>query len=355
MKTRFLLPLLAGLLALPAAGIAVTVATPPAGYARIAAGGGRDNWLSLPLVRRAEFIGRVASIGPATLTFSGPAWPADAYAPAATGAYYAQFVTGNLAGMTYKVLGNTANQLTLATAGDDLGVHGLGPIVTGTAGDLVRLRPYWTIADVFGHEIGDLRLAPVAALAPVLYTEGDALLLPDNQSPGTEKLPAATIAFVTGQGWRRSDQSAVDAGATGLPPGVPFVWRRPGVATSAFVVGYVAPEPGVIRLPALPAGGETDVSVALFSPWLRTLAGSGLADAIESSTDADHARDLLLSPADLRRGFSIPPARRLHRVGTDWFEGVTAANEQTLRPTTGFLIRLRGERPVRYWRQPALP
>ena len=139
--------------------------------------------------------------------------------------------------------------------------------------------------------------------------------------------------------------------AVELAPGRPFVWRRQGPAVSALVVGYVAQEPGVIRFPSLAAGVETDVPAALFTPRPMSLAESGLAGVMDSSADADHAHDLLLSPADVRGGFAIPPARRLHRTGASWFEGTTAADTLVLRPGAGFLIRMRGERPARYWRQ----
>jgi len=329
------------------------VATAPAGYTRLTAGAGRDTWLSLPLVRRSELIARISAVSPATLSLDGVTMTADAYAPSAGGAYYAQFTSGNLAGRCYRIVGNTTGTVTLATESEDLSAHILGAIATGATGDLIRIRPYWTVADVFGPGVGSPLLAPVAAVPAVIYSDGDALLLPDNAALGAEKAPAAVIAYVTGQGWRRQGQPATDSAAVELPPGVPFVVRRSGAAVSTLLVGYVSQDPGLIRLPALPAGGEIDVAAALFHPWVVTLADSGLAGMIESSVDADHARDLLLSPSDTRGGFSLPPARRLHLVGSSWFEGTTAADGQTLRTGAGFLIRLRGERPVRYWRQAA--
>lgn len=353
MKTKHFLFILVGLSGLLATGGAVTVATPPAGYHRLEAGGGRDNWLSLPLVRRAAVVARISAVGPATLSLAGVELAADAYAPSATGAYYLQFVTGALAGRCYQVLGNTADGVTLATEGDDLGAHSLGSIATGAAGDLVRIRPYWTVAGLLGQAPSALLFAPLAATSDAIYAEGDAILLPDNATLGTEKPPAAVISYVSSQGWRRRGESGIDASGTSIPPGVPFVWRRSGAAVSALLVGYLSGEPGLIRLPALPANGETDVAVALFHPWPRALADSGLAEAIESSADIDHARDLLLSPADTRAGFSIPPARQIHLESSGWFEGTAPADAQTLRYGAGLVVRLRGERPVRYWRQAA--
>lgn len=352
MKTRFPFFICLGLLAGLVPAGAVTVATPPAGYFRLEAGGGRDNWLSLPLVRRSESVRRISAVGATSLTLGGSALTANAYAPGNSGAYYVQFVNGNLAGLSYKIVSNTTSEVTLATLGDDLGSHALGAVVVGASGDLVRIRPYWTVADVFGRENAGLLLTPLSALATAIYTEADALIFPDNQTIATEKLPASVVAYVSGQGWRRQGQPAVDVGASELPAGDPFVFRRQsGTAVSTFLVGYVSQEPGLVRLPALPAGGETDVFAGLFHPGQKRMADLGLAGSIEGSADAANARDLLLNPSDIRNGFSIPPARRLHLIGSAWFEGETSANNQTLRSGTGFILRLRGERPVRYWRQ----
>ena len=352
MKTRLLFLVTIILLTLFGVARGVTVATPPVGYFRLDAGGGRDNWISLPLVRRSESIRRIDSIGPASLSLSGSALIANAYAPSATGSYYVQFVSGNLAGLSYKIISNTANEVTLATLGDDLSAHVLGAINSGPAGDLVRIRPFWTVADIFGRENAGLLLDPVSALDATIYTEADALLFPDNQTIATEKAPAAVVAYVAGQGWRRQGQPATDSGADEFPPGVPFILRRENTTPiSTFIVGYVSQEPGLIRLPALAAAGETDVAVGLFHPGPMQMADLGLVGTMENSADADSAHDLLLSPSDIRNGFSVPPAHRLHLVNGAWFEGDTPADGRTLQSGTGFILRVRGGRTVRYWRQ----
>jgi len=317
-------------------------------------GGSRDNWVSLPLVRRSEMIRRISTVGTGALSLSGTALVANAYAPTSEGAFYVQFVTGNLAGLSYKIISNTSSEVVLETMGDDLRAPALGGIAAGERGDLIRIRPYWTVADVFGHDSSTVLLDPVPALSPVIYTEDDALLFPDNQSIGTKKSPAMVIAYVAGQGWRRQGQSTTDCGSTEFPAGVPFVLRRQSTTSlTTFVVGYVSQEPGLIRLPALPENGETDISAALFHPVPVRLADSGLAVVMESSLDDGSAKDLLLCPSDARPGFSIPPARRLHLENATWYEGEVSANEQTLRSGSGFVLRLKGERPVRYWRQAA--
>jgi uncharacterized protein (TIGR02597 family) len=351
MNNRSFFRILVGVVALVSSAKAVTVATPPAGCVRLEASGGRDTWLSLPLVRRSEFVGRISSVGAATITVNASPFGVNAYAPSSTGSYQVQFVTGNLAGLCYKIVSNTASSLTIATLGDDLTAHSLGAVDTGANSDMVRIRPSWTIGDLFGPANGGLLLNPVTDASAAIYTAGDAVLLPDHQSFGTEKSYAATIVFA-GETWRQLGQPNSDYRAAELFAGAPFVLRRQeGEAFSTFLVGYVAQEPGVIRFPALPAGGEIDVPAALFRPVNTRVADAGLALAFEGSPNAATARDLLLMPSDIRDGFSIPPGRRLHLQGTAWFEGESPADDQTLRFGSGFIIRLKGERPVRYWRQ----
>jgi uncharacterized protein (TIGR02597 family) len=354
MKTYLLFALVSAVAASSVARAQISVGTPPAGCVRLNAGGARDNWLSLPLVRRTELTRRVSAVAPATLSLSGASLSVNAYAPTSAGAYYVQFANGNLAGVAYKILSNTTTAVTVETLGDDLSAHPLGAITAGASGDLVRIRPYWTVSDVFGGTSGTPLLDPAPALSGAIYTEADALLFPDNLSVGTEKTPLAVIAYVTGQGWRRQGAGLTDSSGTAFPAGVPCILRRQSsTALSTYLVGYVAQEPGAIRFPALSASDETDVSIALFHPSPTRMADLGLASVMESSLDAASARDLVLIPSDVRNGFSVPPARHLHLIGPNWFEGEDAADNATLRFGTGLVIRLRGERPVRYWRQAA--
>jgi uncharacterized protein (TIGR02597 family) len=332
--------------------MAVTAATPPAGYFRLEAGGGRDNRLSVPLVQRAVVIRHVAAAGASTLVLHNAQFVADAYAPTTAGSFQVQFVTGNLAGVSYKILGNTADELTLDTQGDDLGNHSLGAVVTGESGDLVRIRPYWTVAGVFGQTSGDVSLTPLAGAVPSIYLDGDALILPDNQTLGTGKTSGIVLGYVAGQGWRRRGEPVENAGAFELPPGVSFDLRRQNATPfQTVVVGYISQEPGVLRLPALAAGGETEVYAALFHPVALNPASAGLSAVVEGSTSALDPRDLLFVSTPNRAGFSIPFARRFRLTGSSWYEGDTVVSDPVMQPGTGLLIRLRGERPVRYWRQ----
>jgi uncharacterized protein (TIGR02597 family) len=360
MKTLLRLSLGLFLLVTPRGLRAQTVAaTPPAGYWMLTARGASDSMLSVPLVKRSALLARVTGVGQDTITLAADGVADGAYAPGSGGSYYAQFVSGALEGLCYRILGNVGGELTLATDGEDLRSHALGVIAAGDAGDLVRIRPCWTVADVFGADGATLRLDPVADLATGPYLASDAILLPDNGAAGTEKRPL-TISYVTGAGWRAPGSPLTDLAAQPLPLGAPFVVRRQRADPVEMVlIGYVSQEPFQLRILALASGEDRDVAVALAHPVDRNLADSGLfstvtlSGAITASLDALNVRDVLLEFDPERRGFALPPARRFHVVGTGWHESDAAADDHILQSGAGYLLRLRGERAVRYWVQAA--
>jgi uncharacterized protein (TIGR02597 family) len=348
------------LIAVPVGLRAQTVAaTPPAGCLKLSARGASDSVLSVPLVKRSALLARVAAVGQNTITLAADDLADSAYAPGFGVSFYAQFASGALDGLCYKILGNSGGELTLATEGEDLRSHALGTIAIGDAGDLVRVRPYWTVADVFGADDATLRLDQAADLADGPYLDSDAVLLPDNGITGTAKRPLM-IFYVAGAGWRAPGSPSADLEAQPLPPGVPFIVRRQRPDSVEIVlVGYVSQEPFQLRIPALAPGESRDVAVAFAHPVDRPLVDSGLFSALPSqgainaSPDSLNPRDVLLEFDTERRGFALPAARRFFVVGTGWCEADSAADDHRLQAGAGYLLRLRGERPVRYWMQAA--
>jgi uncharacterized protein (TIGR02597 family) len=303
---------------------------------------------------------RVMGVGANTLTVSGSGVADGAFAPAAGGSFYLQFVTGNLEGVRYRVLGNTSTVFTLDTAGESLSGHALGAIATGSTGDVVRIQPYWTLADVFGASSAALSIEPVVDFSGEAYVGGDTVSFFNDAAAGTDKKPAAAFAFVSGAGWRKRGAPDTNAAATELPAGQPFAVRRQGAtAVNLLLVGYVAPERFLLRLPAVASGEDRDVAVALAFPAERSLLDSGLFSlipsfgAIEASPDALNVRDAVLEFDLARRGFALPAAHRYHFSGTSWFESDTNADSHLLQPGSGYLLRLRGTHPARYWAQPS--
>jgi uncharacterized protein (TIGR02597 family) len=315
--------------------------------------------LSAPLLRRAALLARVAAVSQGTITLAADDVADDAFAPGLGGSYYAQFITGELEGLCFPILGNYGSELSLATDGEDLRSHPLGAIAAGEAGDLVRVRPYWAVSDVFGADDATRSLDPIEAPESGPYLASDAVMLPDNGAAGTEKRPLV-ISYVTGAGWRSTGSPSDDFAAQPLPPGVPFIVRRQRPEPVEMVlVGYVAQEAFRLRMPALAPGEDRDVAVALAHPVDKRLADSrlfsadGLQRAIDASPDPLNLRDLVLEFDAGRRGFALPPARRFCVIGTGWFETDVAADDHVLRFGAGCLLRLRGGRPVRYWMQGA--
>jgi uncharacterized protein (TIGR02597 family) len=348
------------LLAMPAGLRAESVAaTPPAGFYKLTARGASDSMLAVPLVKRTVLLAKVVAVGENSVTLAADSAADGAYAPSFEKSWYAQFVTGALAGRCYKIVGNRAGVFSLATDGEDLRSHALGVVATGEAGDLVRIRPYWTVADVFGGGETAPILDPVADFGGGPYLESDAILLPDNEGVEVERMPL-TICFVAGAGWRVVGNPTADLAGQPLPPGVPFTVRRQRSESAEMVlVGYVSQEPYLVRLPALAAGEDRDVAIALAHPENRSLADSelfseaGPPGAIESSPDSLNVRDSLQEFDAVRRGFALPPAQCFHVTGAAWYVSETRADDHVLHSGTGYLLRLRGSRPVRYWKQSA--
>lgn len=327
--------------------------TPPAGYFGLSVGGLSDTNLSVPLVRRSAAMGTVTRVtaNQVGVDFAvGIAAISDSLSVA--GAYYVEFVTGNLAGLAYPIIGNGTGGLTLETKGDDLTAHALGVVVTGASGDIVRIRPAWTADGLFSQG-GSLLLDPSPAFTGPVYHSGDAVLFPDNESVGTEKPAAVTLAYITNQGWRRRNGDDVDVRNYPFYPWNTFIVRRGGNVVELLVVGYVPVGVQVLRLPSLPEGAEMDFAV----PWMhassKPIMWSGLSSVLNSSAGRFSATDLFLDYVPDWRigGFNPLPECVLGLVDGVWMKGDVVDGYFTLRRGVGYVLRLRGERPARYWRQ----
>jgi len=328
---------------------AETSSTPPAGFFKLTAQGASDNLIALPLVRRGVWLGRVTAVGSHQLTLAtANAVKTGATTPGVNSWYYAEFVTGALAGLCYPVSGNDGATFTLDTMGDDLTAHALGAVAVGSAGDLVRIRMGWSVASVFGDGT-DLRLAASPAFTGEVYLAGDHLLIPNNTSQGTEKKPVDVLAHIEGQGWRRRGADDADAGGYALAPWTPVAVRRGQTASADVVlVGYAPTEPRVVRLPALAADEEMDFAVTWGAAESQPLGASGLAAVLNASPEALAVTDLVLDYASVRRGLARPPEHSFYLLNGHWFEADVNQDGVNLNPASGYLLRLRGERPVRY-------
>jgi len=363
MKTRSIFLASLGALVLAGHASAQTVAgTPPAGYVKLTARGGSDSLVAVPLAKRSALMANVTAVTANSITLAATGLAENAFAPSSGTTYYAQFVSGNLEGINLKITANTAaGSFTLDTAGDDLTAHPLGAVNAGASGDVVRIVPFWTVSDVFGATADTVVLDASASVPSSIYVSGDQLRLLDNALAGTDKTPASLLAFVGSSGWRSTATGGADAGTTVLPPGIPLIVRRQKAADAQIVVtGYLLPERFVFRVPSLGSGEARDIAFGFANGGDVSLSGSNLAasgarGAVETSPDAEHAKDVVLDLPTDHRGFDLPPAREFSFNGTDWFEADINENAHLLEAAKGYLLRLRGARAVRYWVQLPLP
>ncbi len=333
------------------------VSTPPAGIFKLTARGASDSWLSLPLQPRPAGVGRVAAVGTQSITLVAPTDGGSAFVPESGRSYYLQFISGSLDGLCYPVVSVADNVVTLATQGDDLAQHPLGPIAAGAQGDRVRIRPFWTVSDVLGQSQATLRLSPVPQMHPILYTAGDEVRL-----PGLRALTAGetseSLAFVSELGWRARSAPDVDASGTVLPPGSAFVVRRQDEQpVDWFLLGYAPQGRFVLRLPAVSSDLDWEYGVAWAFPEEVQLGQCGLASAdgvaslLRPTADLATAGDALWAFDAASPGFAQPPESRLAIFDGSWFDADAPASAYKLIPGRGYLLRLRGARPVSYWVQ----
>jgi len=330
--------------------------TPPVGYFKLIGRGASDSFVSIPLEQRSAGLARVTAVTANTLTLSQSGLTDNIFAPGPAGSFYVQFLTGQLKGAYYKITGNGGAVLTLDTGGDDLSAHALGSVAIGSSGDLVRIRPLWTIRDLFGTDEHSLSIATGPENAGFAYTEGDALLFYDNVSTGTAKLPAKVISYISGTGWR-AQGSSTDVGGQEILPGVAMAVRRQGAfPVEISVIGGVPTAPLVLRIPSLADGQEIDLAIALAHPAERRIADSQLYSAtapsvFNAAVNPRNPSDLLLDFSSNRLGFSLLQNDRLFVTGDHWVMRDAPADDFSLRPGIGYILRLRGARAVQYWIQ----
>lgn len=253
---------------------------------------GMDNYISLPFQRDPVATMRVAAVGATSVRLTGSTWVPDQFAPNPkrvpfrpgsqfpqterdeVTTYYAQFTTGKLEGVFYKILSNTIDTLVLATEGDDLTAHPSGTIGLD---DLLEIRPYWTLATVFGGTAADLVLSARATATAL----SDEVSLPDNLSAGilpAKRVAGGTYYFLTGQGWRKvGDRPGIDQADTLLPPGhMMTVRRRAAGNVELLSIGDVLPQRFSIFVQGGTAVSATDSYLGLTQAGPVTLNQSAL-------------------------------------------------------------------------------
>jgi uncharacterized protein (TIGR02597 family) len=362
------LPLLAGYSALLLCGEVKAQSasySPPAGYFQLSIEGESDNHLAIPLQRPAATYFRVGGAEATSLTSRSILWPRGVFSSVSAGTtqrvvYHAEFCSGPLKGVRYRVLDNSEDKLFLDTRGDDLTAHSRGAVGFD---DLVRLRESWEVATVFGVSDEDVAIEP----RPDATVPGDSVLLPDKENIGLNKPTIDDLFYVSGAGWRSAGNSDYDEQHRPLEPGEAFIVRRRAEAdTKITVLGQVPLGAQSIRV-GVAGGDETssnDSHVSLLSPEPVRLKDAGLSNSTDPASSVIRgSRNRLLRTDELLafgsgKGFDLAPERSFfHLLNGGWCEAgnanATIGDDFMLQPGTAYIIRRKSGHQDVEWIQPS--
>lgn len=360
---------------------ATTVSTPPMGFVRIDIVGRSDNWISIPVLQPTAATGKVITGTANTVSVEGVAWVASQWAPpemedlSPHATFYLEFATGHLQGLTYKITGNSADTIVLDVGSDSLLSHRLGALA---AGDLVRIRPYWTVGTAFSPT-GASSLTPFAELPAEAQADGgDSLLLFDeetlkvnglfggalsNKTPSrrlvrVENTLTSSIPF-----WRSPGDTTSNRHGTILPPLSPVLVRRKNPAPLQFwLLGDAWQTRTVTYLAAGEAntpGNDNFVAIARSEPValkdLQLIDSNAPSQSLfKGNLPGEGREDLILAFDVAPKGFERPPAYTyFYTLGQGWRELSSSelAGETLLDPARVYILRKRPASSSGDWTQ----
>jgi len=224
--TPLVLAALGAMLAQPA--LAQNATTTPVGamtYTFNATATVTTTTMSIPLMAPPVYSGKVSSLTPNSITVTGAAWVAGAYAAAAQ-PYFVVIKSGSQAGRMLKVTANTSDTLTLDTSDNSTQATALDfsgwALAAGASGDSFELIPGDTLATIFGDNSGQ---------NPLLFVGGSSTLNADsisifNKSTG---LWDAFYFHQTAGNWRKKGDNVTNQNNTVVYPEAGFmITRRSG-------------------------------------------------------------------------------------------------------------------------------
>lgn len=334
---------------------AVDAFTDPVGYYTLNIVGASDNVMSLPMVRDAVFAGTVGGNITAT-SFdvlagqTAPGWTANQFvysSPEQRLTYYAEFTSGALKGLYYKVASNGTGSLTLDTEGDSLLAHPLpgNPAAALAAGDAFKIRPYWTVKDVL-----EVNGNPIIEARPLAFNQTDDVLIPDFSTVGINKSSSFTIYYLANQGWRAVGQGSADYGDFVLRPNEAFIVRRRNPAPLTVTnLGGVLMNRSAVFVPGGTASSHNDVYISISRPAAVSLNNSGLRVAdqnvsiIKDSETAFNRQDELYAFGSAS-GLNPSAADTFYYLaGAGWRKvgspSTTIGDDVKLEPGTAYIIR----------------
>ncbi len=375
MKTKLLVFITIGMATFQGRG--EITSAPPGGYVKVEIEGRSENVIAVPLRKRGTYTGRVVAVSSNKLSFAQTNWATNEFNATSNGKprFYLEVITGDLAGIFFPIVSNSADTLTLEVGGKDLSapLAGLGLLnvdtyeeapnppgtyALGTKGDTVRIRPVWTLGEFLGAN-GDLLDEFEDAEAAALYNGGDRVFIPAEEGVGFRKPPKPILTYLASAGWRDIADINADQGDTAMLPGKPLiVHRNAKEGTELVVVGYPKLDRSVLWVPGSSVNSPNlAYTASVFSEPL-SLDESGLSNStsatIEASPSLSEVGDELFLYDGSRGGlFPVAGKRFIYLSGSGWRERgsnlATIGTDETLLPGRGFGILKRSGKNGGYW------
>jgi len=185
------------------------VTTDPVGYVTVTINGTLGNsseaftFMGVPLHKPVSSSGAISGVGVNTISVSDAMWDTDEFAM-----NYIQILSGNAEGFIATIVSNTSDVLTIS--------EDMSGMLTGS--ESFAIRPYNTIADIFGanNESG-LDGGSSAGNADNILIQTEA---------GFDTYYYKDSGLIGGTGWRSSSSSVTDKAAAIIAPGDGIIIKR---------------------------------------------------------------------------------------------------------------------------------
>jgi len=333
------LPLFAAALVAAPLVRAQTAATDPVGAVRITIKGNSDTIVAVPLTVMPNYSGAVASTTAGSgstfnLNVSGTTgWTTNQFA----NLYYVRMTSGAKNGMYYTITANTAGQVTVDTAGDNLS--------SIAASDTFKILKYWTLGTLFPPASAGTATNPLTASASTSPIARRTLILVTNPNAVGINVSASASYYFTSTNWYVAGSNQI-ADDTVLYPDNPFTIRQPSTVSADVAwssVGSVAL--GSLAIPlATQASGSQDNAIALLRPIDLKLSELGLDSAFvqSASTSPLARRDQLFVFDNTTAGLNKSAARIYYRTANSWRKAgadTVVADSDVIRAGDAFTIR----------------
>ncbi len=324
---RFIFKLLiAGVLTLTADAAASSFASPPVGSYPLRVNASGDTSIGLPLERAGAYAGRIQSVKGSTIRVVGePGWQSDYWSGMndAGEIYFCQIITGELAGASFTIMGNTDNTLHVLHGYEDLGL--LKRQAAGETGDTIRIVPYWTPETLFAH-------ADVPDRTQVLVYESEV---------GIAQFGYQSFTYHAGAGWK--DATGADVSTHPLRTDRGMIVRGTGEAAIEIdLLGFV---PVVARRVVINGFADIFGSQMLFtvgSPEAIPVNLSGL-DVLD--------RTRITTQAEYRGKTFIPSSVYTYHADFGWLDQAfrPVGDDVVLEPGKAYFVRVPRARADMQW------